>query len=53
METGIDDFLAAHQIDKTWKDIDYIVIDNFTEIDDLLEENPLNQNEVRAYAILK
>ena len=53
METGVDDFLAAHQIDKTWKDINYNVIDNYTEIDDILLDNPLNKNEVRAYAILK
>ncbi|MBR2825025.1 MAG: hypothetical protein IKE51_01990 [Solobacterium sp.] len=53
METAVDDFMAAHQIDKTWKDIDYNVIENYTEIDDILNENPLNKNEVRAYAILK
>ena len=53
METAVDDFLAAHNIDKTWKDIEYKVIDNYTEIDDVLESYPLNKNEVRAYAILK
>ena len=32
---------------------EYKVIDNYTEIDDALESNPLDKNEVSAYAILK
>lgn len=52
-EVSIDDFLAAHRIEKTWKDIDYTVVDSLTEINDILKKNALSDNEVRAYALLK
>ena len=52
-EVSIDDFLAAHRIEKTWKDINYTVVDSLTEINDILKKNALSDNEVRAYALLK
>lgn len=52
-EVAVDDFLAAHNISKTRKDIDYIVVDSINDINSILSSNPLKNNEVRAYGTLK
>ena len=51
-EVAVDDFLVAHHIDKTWKDLDYNVVNNITEINSEVNNNALQNNEVRAYGIL-
>ena len=51
-EVAVDDFLVANQIDMTWKDIDYRVIDSFNEINTDISSNELHNNEVRAYVTL-
>lgn len=51
-EVAVDDFLYAHNTDKSWKDIDYTVVDNISEINKALTNIKLANNEVRAYATL-
>lgn len=51
-EVAVDDFLVAHHINKTWKDLDYNVVNNITEINTEVNTNALQNNEVRAYGIL-
>ena len=48
-EVAVDDFLAAHNIDKTWKDINYNIVDSINDINNI----QLSNNEVKAYATLK
>lgn len=48
-EVAVDDFLAAHGVDKTWKDIDYVVLDSMNDINNRLMSDKLSNNEVRAY----
>ena len=48
-EVAVDDFLAAHGLDKTWKDIDYVVVDSMNDINNRLLSDTLSNNEVRAY----
>ena len=52
-EVAVDDFLAAHNVEKTWKDINYIVVDNLIEMNNRLKNEQLDKNEVKAYVILK
>lgn len=53
METGIEDFLYAHGKEKNWHSIEYILINDYTELEKDLISNPIKFNEVRAYAIKK
>lgn len=52
-EVAVDDFLAAHSIEKTWKDLDYQVVDSINDINELLINESLSNNEVRVYGTLK
>lgn len=52
-EVSVDDFLAAHGIDKTWKDIDYVVVDDISEINERLSANTMANGEVRAYCMAR
>lgn len=52
-EVAVDDFLAAHNINKTWKDIEYHVVDSINDINDILTNDSLTNNEVRAYGTLE
>ena len=51
-EVAVDDFLAAHGLEKTWRDFDYHVVDSLNDVNDILVDNPLSANEVRAYGTL-
>ena len=53
MEVTVDDFMAAHNINKTWKDIDYNIVDSINDVSDRLSSSGLENNEVRAYGVLK
>ena len=53
MEVAVDDFMAAHNINKTWKDIDYNIVDSLNDVSDSLMSSQLKKNEVRAYGVLK
>lgn len=53
LETGIEDFLYAHGKEKNWHSIEYRVINDYTEIESNLIEDPIKNNEVRAYGIKK
>ena len=52
-EVAVDDFLAAHNIDKTWKNIEYQVVNSLNDVNDILKNDTLNNGEVRAYGTLK
>ena len=52
-EVAVDDFLAAHNVDKTWKDLEYTVVDNTMKMNEILSNVQLSNNEVQAYATLK
>lgn len=51
-EVAVDDFLNAHHIDKTWKDISYTVVDSIAQINEILSTAKLANNEIKAYATL-
>ena len=53
MQTGVEDFLYAHGKEKNWKTVEYRVIDNYTEIEKNLIENPISNGEVRGFGIKK
>lgn len=53
VEVAVDDFLAAHNVDKTWQDIDYTVVDNTTAINDKLTHIQLANQQVYALATMK
>ena len=52
-EVAVDDFLAAHSLEMTWRNIDYIIVDSLNDVNDIIANNPLSNNEVRAYGTLK
>ena len=52
-EVAVDDFLAAHNVNKTWKDLEYKVCDNTIKVNEILSNVQLSNNEVQAYATLK
>ena len=51
-EVAVDDFLYAHNTDKSWKDIDYTIVDSTSDINKTLSSIKLSNNEIRAYATL-
>ena len=51
-EVAVDDFLYAHNTDKSWKDIDYTIVENTSDINKTLSNIKLANNEIRAYATL-
>ena len=51
-EVAVDDFLYAHNTDKSWKDIDYTVVNSTSEINKSIAGAKLKNNEIRAYATL-
>ena len=52
-EVAVDDFLAAHNVNKTWKDLEYRVCDDSMQVNEILSNAQLSNNEVQAYATLK
>lgn len=52
-EVAVDDFLAAHNVNKTWKDLEYRVCDDSMQVNEILSNVQLSNNEVQAYATLK
>lgn len=52
-EVAVDDFLTVNKVDKTWKDIDYTVVDSVIDINEKIANADLQNNEVRAYVTLK
>ena len=52
-EVAVDDFLAAHNVDKTWKDIDYRIVDSVKDINNKLTNEKLSNNEIRAYVTMQ
>ena len=53
METAVEDFMYAHGLERNWRSIDYILIDNFTDITDALLDSPIKKGEVKAFAMKK
>lgn len=53
VEVAVDDFLVVHNIDKTWQDIDYVVVDNSSEINNKLTHIQLSNQQVYALATMK
>ena len=52
-DVGVDDFLAAHSIAKTWKDIEYRIVDGMCGIAEALSGCRMADNEVLAFAVMK
>lgn len=52
-EVAVDDFLVANHVDKSWKDIDYTVVDSFSELNVRLASESLSNNQIKAFVTLK
>ena len=52
-ETGVEDFLYAHGLERDWKTIDYIVIKNYQEIEDYCAKNKIEPGCAIAFGIRK
>ena len=53
IETGVEDFMYSHGLEKSWKDIEYHVIDNFSEIESYFSKHTLGKGGVVAFGIKK
>lgn len=53
MRVGVEDFLAAHNLKKDWKTLEYHVIDDYTGIHNYLISHPLQPNQILGFGIRK
>ena len=53
LSVAVDDFLAAHNVDKTWKDVAYETVDSSMDMNQKLAKLSLEPNQVYAIATLK
>ena len=51
METGIEDFLFAHGMEKNWRTIDYYKIHDYTDIEPFVVAKPIEKGMVVAFGI--
>lgn len=51
METGIEDFLYAHGMERDWHSIEYHVIQSYPEIESYLVHHPIQKNSVIGFGI--
>ena len=53
MTTAVEDFMYAHGLERNWRSIDYILINNYTDITDSLLDSPVKVGEVKAFVMKK
>lgn len=51
METGVEDFLFAHGMEKDWRSIPYYRIHDYTDIEPFMAENPIEKGTAVAFGI--
>ena len=50
-ETGVEDFLYAHNAGTSWKSLDYNVITTFSEMETFCRRNPIKKGTACAFCI--
>ena len=50
-ETGIEDFLYAHGLEKDWKSIGYVAVKSYPEIEEYIDEHPLETCTAIAFGM--
>ncbi len=48
---GVEDFCYAHGLEKSWKSLDYHVVDRYSDISSYMKNHSLENGEVTAFGI--
>ena len=50
-ETGVEDFLYAHGLEHNWRSIDYVIVNNYQDIEAYCREHKLQKGHAIAFGI--